>query len=243
MRSEGSSVFSRAWTRALGSFSAPHGAVWSLNGPRLGASTILLTYLLVVVLANRAIHGPADLGLKLGSCGDGVCVAWVLPAGHAWQDGARPGMGVISLNGEPARAGVIPHPLMAAELLSPDGGTIVARVLAVAITRPLARLCLWLTGACFAVLGAIVLVRRPDTSVARLFALFTGLTGVAFAVSPAAGGVHSAWSLVVQFLSLLGLAASLPAFAIAFVGDLRGSRDALRVSWVAGGILLAGYLV
>jgi signal transduction histidine kinase len=107
----------------------------------------------------------------------------------------------------------------------------------------LATLSLWLTGALFALLGAVVLVRRPDTSVARLFGLFAGLTGVAFAVSPAAGGVHSAWSLAVQFLSLLGLAASLPAFATAFVGDSSGSRSALRFSGLAGGILLAGYLV
>src|SRR6266581_2371237 len=230
MRSDGSSDFSRAWTRALRKFSAPHGAVWSLNGPRLGASAILLAYLLVVVLASRAIQGPADLGLELGPCGDDVCVAWVLPAGHAWHAGARPGMRVISLNGEQARAGVSSHPLVEAELLSPNGGTFMARVLTVPITRPLATLALWLTGACFALLGAVVLVRRPDASVARLFGLFTGITGVAFAVSPAAGGVHSAWSLVVQFLSLLGLAASLPAFATAFVGDLRGSRSVFRFS-------------
>ena len=195
------------------------------------------------MLANRAIQGPADLGLNLGPCADGVCVAWVLPAGHAWHDGARPGMRVISLNGEQARAGVSPYPLVEAELLSPNGGTFVARVLAGDITRPWATLALWLTGACFALLGAVVLVRRPDASVARLFALFTGLTGVAFAVSPAAGGVHSAWSLVVQFLFSLGLAASLPAFAAAFVGDLGSSRSALRFSSLAGCILLAGYLV
>ncbi len=195
------------------------------------------------MLASRAIQGPADLGLELGPCGDDVCVAWVLPAGHAWHAGARPGMRVISLNGEQARAGVSSHPLVEAELLSPNGGTFMARVLTVPITRPLATLALWLTGACFALLGAVVLVRRPDASVARLFGLFTGITGVAFAVSPAAGGVHSAWSLVVQFLSLLGLAASLPAFATAFVGDLRGSRSVFRFSWLAGGILLAGYLV
>lgn len=227
----------------LGTFSAPHGAVWSLNGPRLGASAILLTYLLVVVLANRAIHGPADLGLEIESRGEEVRVAWVLPAGHAWQDGVRPGMGVVSLNGQPARAGVSPRPLLRAELLSPHGGTFVARVLAVAITRPLARFSLWLSGACFALLGAVVLLRRPDTTVARLFALFAGLTGVAFAVSPASGGIHSAWSLAMQFLSLLGVAVVLPAFASAFVGDSTGARRALRYSGLAGGILLAGYLV
>jgi len=227
----------------LGPFSAPHGAVWPLNGPRLGASAILLTYLLVVVLADRALQGPADLGLDLGSCGGDPCVSWVLPAGHAWFDGARPGMRVLSVNGQPPRAGIRPDPLLQAELRSPNGEPFVARVLDGDITRPLARLSLWLTGACFALLGALVLLRRPDAAVARYFALFAGFTGVAFAVSPASGGVHSAWSLVVQFLSLLGLAAFLPAFAFAFVGDPKGARRTLLCSSMAGGLLLAGYLV
>jgi signal transduction histidine kinase len=47
----------------------------------------------------------------------------------------------------------------------------------------------------------------------------------------------------VQFLSLLGVAASLPAFATAFVGDWSGPRATLRFFWLAGGMLLTGYLV
>ncbi|HYS78180.1 MAG TPA: GAF domain-containing sensor histidine kinase, partial [Candidatus Dormibacteraeota bacterium] len=61
-------------------------------------------------------------------------------------------------------------------------------------------------------------------------------------VSPAAGGPHAAWSLVVLFLSLLGTAASLPAFAAAFVGGWSGPRSLLRFFWLAGAILLTGYL-
>src|SRR5205814_631021 len=138
--------------------------------------------------------------LKLGPCGEDVCVAWVMPAGHAWHDGARPGMRVISLNGGDPRPAVSLHPLVEAVLRSSNGNTYVARVMAGAFTRPWARLCLGLTGALFALLGAVVLVRRPDAPVARLFGLFTGLMGVALGVSPAAGGPHAAWSLVVLFL-------------------------------------------
>jgi len=132
--------------------------------------------------------------------------------------------------------------LVEAELLSPDGKAFVVRVLGGPMTRPWAWLSLWLTGAVFALLSAAVLVRRPDAPVARLFAIFTGLTGVALGVAPAAGGPHPAWSLVVQFLSLLALAASLPAFATVFVGGWRGPRIALRFFWLSGGILLIGYL-
>jgi len=167
-----------------------------------------------------------------------------MPAGHAWHVGARPGMRVVTLNGQDARADAILLPLMKAELLSPNGQSLFAHATAgAAITLPWARIPLWITGALFALLGALVLVRRPDTRVARLFALFAGVTAVALGVSPASGGPHSAWSLVVQFLSLLGVACTLPAFVTALVGDWTGSRTALRFSWLAGSVILIGYLV
>jgi signal transduction histidine kinase len=131
---------------------------------------------------------------------------------------------------------------MEAGLLSPDGKTSVARVLSGSITGPWARRSLWLTGFVFVLLGAAVLVRRPDVVEARLFGLFAGLTGVAFAVSPASGGPHDPWALVVQFLSLLGLGAILPAFAVALVGNWRRSRRVVQGFWLAGGVLLIGYL-
>ena len=127
-----------------------------------------------MTLASLALHSPGELGLKLGPCGEEVCVAWVMPAGHAWHDGARPGMRVISLNGGDARPAASFHPLVEAVQLSSNGKTYVARATAEVLTRPWARLCLGLTGALFALLGAIVLVRRPDAQVARLFGLFTG---------------------------------------------------------------------
>ena len=199
----------------------------------------------VVALAGVAIQEPGELGLSLGRCGEDLCVAWVMPASHAWHSGARPGMRVISLDGEDAGAALNLHPLRPwkqAELLSPDGKVFVARVLSEPMTRPLARLSLWLTGFVFALLGAAVLLRRPDVVEARLFGLFAGLTGVAFGVSPASGGPHPAWSLVVQFFSLLGLGAALPAFAIAFVGGWRRSRIVLRFFWIVGAAILVGYV-
>ncbi|TMD06718.1 MAG: hypothetical protein E6J01_06885, partial [Chloroflexi bacterium] len=165
-----------------------------------------------------------------------------MPAGLAWHDGARPGMRVVSLNGDEAPASHSLPPVVEAVLLSPNGKTVVARAVALAYTQLWPRLSLWLTGALFALLGAVVLVRRPDAPVVHLFGLFTGCMGVALGVAPAAGGPHSAWSLVVVFLGLLGMAASLPAFATAFVGQWSGPRSVLRLFWTAGGILLTGYL-
>jgi signal transduction histidine kinase len=196
----------------------------------------------VVALASLALRTPGELGLKLGPCGDEVCVAWVMPAGHAWHDGARPGFRVVSLNGEEAPPTITSHPLEEAVLLSPDGRPFVARVTDADFDLPLAVPSLWLTGALFALLGSVVLVRRPDAPAARLFALFTGLMAVALGVSPAAGGPHSAWSLIVLFVSLVGMAASLPTFATAFVGSCPRRSRALWFFWLVGGILLTGYL-
>jgi len=193
-------------------------------------------------MASLATQSPGDLGLTLRPCGNYVCVDWVMPAGHAWHDGVRPGMRVVSLNGGDAFAAVRPPELVEAGLLAPDGHLIVAHTEASPVNQPWARLSLWLTGALFALLGAVVMVRRPDAAVARLFGLFAGFAGMVLGVAPAAGGPHAVWSLVVLFLSLLSMAASLPAFAGAFVGGWSGERPVLRLFWSAGGILFAGYL-
>ncbi len=182
------------------------------------------------------------MGITLRPCGNDVCVGWVLPAGHAWLVGARVGMRVVSLNGVDPRVAVSHDPWVEAELLSSSGESIRTRVVPTEFNGSWARLSLWATGALFALLAAVVLVRRPDALVARLFGLFSGLTAAALGASPAAGGTHTAWSLVVSFVSLLGLAAFVPAFARAFVGRWSGSRTVLRFYWLAGGILLTGYL-
>ncbi|HXH27695.1 MAG TPA: ATP-binding protein [Candidatus Polarisedimenticolia bacterium] len=208
----------------------------------MGASAILLTYSVLVALAGLALRTPGDLGLDVAPCGPDVCVTWVMPAGHAWQDGVRPGMRVLSLNGKDARLAAGPL-LTQAVLLSPDGRTLVARTIDGDFVRPWARMSLGLTGALFALLGAVVLVRRPDAPVAHLFALFTGLMGIALGVSPAAGGPHPAWSLIVVFVCLLGAAASLPAFAIVFVGGRARRRGVLPLFWLWGGVVLTGYLI
>ncbi len=194
------------------------------------------------MLAHLASQRLGDLGLKLDPCGDAVCVGWVMPASHAWYRGARPGMRVLSVNGSESTNDAPPPPLTEAELETADGKLLFVRVPS-AVVPPKAKLSLWFTGTIFALLGAAVVVRHPDGPAARLFGLFAGFTAVALGVAPAAGGPHPPWALIVQFVSLLALAASLPAFAVAFVGDWRGSGRALRLFWLAGSVILAGYLI
>jgi signal transduction histidine kinase len=187
-----------------------------------------------MVLARLASQHPADLGLTLTPCGGSTCVGWVMPAGYGWYRGARPGMRVISVN-----EGSLP---VEAQLEGQDGNALSVRVAPSAVVGSGAALFLALAGAAFALLAAAVLVRRPGAPAARLFAVFAGLAAVALGVAPAAGGPHPGWALVVQFLAILILAASLPAFIVAFVGSWHAPNRSLRLFWVAGGIILAGYL-
>jgi signal transduction histidine kinase len=188
-----------------------------------------------MALAHLAGQRPADLGLRLAPCGESMCVAWVMPAGFGWYFGARPGMRVISVDG-----GDVPD---AAELRAPGGESVSARVTPGATIGRGADLFLGFAGAAFALLAAAVLVRRPGSPAARLFAVFAGLAAVALGVAPAAGGPHPGWALIVQFVALLALAASLPAFAVAFVGNWHQPGRSLRLFWIAGGVILGAYLL
>ena len=187
-----------------------------------------------MVLAHLASRRPADLGLTIVPCGDSQCVGWVMPAGYGWYRGARPGMRVVSVGdgGRPVDA----------RLETADGAILDVRVAPGASIGRSAELFLGLAGAAFALLAAAVLVRRPGAPAARLFAVFAGLAAVALGVAPAAGGPHPGWALIVQFLAILALAASLPAFAVAFVGSWHERNRSLRLFWLGGGFILAGYL-
>src|SRR6267378_2718020 len=186
MRSRDWAASLKAWRRARPELWAPSGAGWSRNLPRIGASAILITYLVTLVLAHLAGQRPADLGLRLTPCGESTCVGWVMPAGFGWYRGARPGMRVVSVSdGE--------HPNEAA-LEAPDGRTLSVRVAPDAMVGRGAELFLGLAGVAFALLAAAVLVRRPGSPAARWFSVFAGLAAVALGVAPASGGPHPGWA-------------------------------------------------
>jgi signal transduction histidine kinase len=215
-----------------------------------------MAFLLAAGASHRAVRQPADLGLRLEPCPAGAqteatrplgtCVDWVMPAGYGWHRGVRPGMRVLSVNGGPP-----PEPAAGTRITEGRFATAGGTALSAAVTPEAspsiqAEVAITLVGLAFALLAAAVLVRRPASPAARLFALFGGLAAVALAVAPAAGGPHPPWALVVQFVSFLALATALPAFAGAFVGH--GSRrgaalPVLRLHRLAAAAILAGYLI
>lgn len=171
------------------------------------------------MLSRSASRGPGYLGLHFEEEGDRVRVIWVMPAAHAWHDGARPGMELVSANGEVVtRLADVPPVVERAELLTADGETIPVQVLG---GPPGMQIAFWVLGPMFLLLGAAVFHRRPDLPAARWFAAFGALTAVALVIAPAASTTQVPWTLMVQFLSVVGVATTLPPFVFA----LARSRD------------------
>ena len=172
-----------------------------------------------------------------------------MPAGHAWDAGVRPGMILLKVQGEAVPdvdiEDLSSSAIKQVELERPSGEVLYVEVKDRAITQDLIKFSLWLLGGQFAVLGSVVLLRRPDLSSARWFGAFAGFGAVALAVAPAAGGPSPIWSLVVMFVSLVGVGVScLPFVATLAVQQYEPRRSLLlRLHLLFALAILIGYAV
>jgi len=201
-----------------------------------------VAYLLTAGSSHLALRRPADLGVRLEACDTGTCVGWVMPAGYGWHRGVRPGMRVLSVEERAASGPAASRRIIAGRFESSQGTVLSAAVAPGASISMPAEIAIGLIGLAFALLAAAVLVRRPFSPAARLFAVFGGLAAVALGVAPAAGVPHPAWALIVQFVSCLALAATMPVFATTFVGSTDERRRAMRTLFLAAAVVLAAYL-
>lgn len=105
---------------------------------------------------------------------------------------------------------------------------------------------LWALGGVFALLGAAVVLRRPDLQSARMFGVFAGFASMALAVGPSSGGVGHQWALIIQMVTLAGFGASFLLFAAVLTGEASWSyRRVIRPVplFVGIGFILAiGYI-
>lgn len=203
-------------------------------------------YIALVVSAYLSTLSPGSLSLQIGLCQDTPCVSWVMPAGKAWSQGARPGMLVLSVDGRSADAfdpSTFPaEALTEADLRGSTGEVLRVKVTENPIGQSPMKFSMWALGAIFALLGVAVLLRRPDLYAARLFGLFAGFSAAALTVAPAAGGPAPEWALVVQILAMTGTAVTfLPLVAVLTVTLEPVSRGAIVVvpSFIGVTMLLA----
>jgi len=166
---------------------------------------------------------PADLGLRFEACPGGLCVSYVMPASHAWLDGATAGMSVRSIDGR-AWSDYAELPLRAsisAELTRKPGEELRVPAGGDPVTALPNRYSLWCLAGVFSLLGSAVILRRSDLRASWLFGLFAAMTAVALAVGPAAAEPKPRWALVVQFVSLSGVGAFLLPTCVALLEDPR----------------------
>ena len=205
---------------------------------RTAAFAVLATYVGLAILAQVSVLRDGDLGLTLARRDGALRVAWVMPAGHAWYDGVRPGMEVVSLDDRPAASigDPLPPRVARAEVRDAGGRILLARVVLGGMVHAPLKWSLWTVGLAFALCGSTIASRRPDLAAARAFVAFCACAAFALAVSPSAGGPHPPWALVVNFTSLIGIAAAI----LSFVRALDG-RNAFRLHLAAAVVLLVGY--
>ncbi len=217
----------------------------SLSQPaaaRVSALVIVLAYLALSLAAYRSTLQTPWLGIRVAQCGGDTCLTWVMPGSHAWDQGARPGMVVVSAGGQsPAdleRKGLPLDAAIEAGLRSSSGEELDVQIVEKAIGRSPLKFSLWGIGTVFALLGALVLVRRPDVPPARVFGVFSAFTALAFAVGPASGGPAPQWALVAQIIVLLAIGATFCPLAVVLnTSASRGCR--LLTHSIFAGIALA----
>lgn len=217
------------------------------QAPRIAAIGVLLIFSAVVLTAHNSTFSSGALLVRVDLCEEHPCVSWVMPAGKAWDQGARLGMKVLSVDDiqmAEINADALPLKVLErAELQSQSGEVLQIRVVQHAIGQSPMKFSVWALGAMFAVMGALVLLRRPDLHAARVFGLFATATALALAVAPSSGGPGPQWALIVQVVALVcvGLLFLPLAFALVESGTEPRRIPVARLSTALGFLILVGY--
>ena len=208
---------------------------------RAAALSLLAVYLAVVVAGYHSTSQPVTFGSSVRPCGENVCVSAVAPGGWEWSLGVRPGMTLLSLNGwavGPSDVRIIAAtPITHADVQTRGGEVLQLRITEEPVGRSPMRESLWVVGALFALLGAVVVVRRPDLAAARLFWLFAGSAAVGLAAAPSAAGAGAWWARILEVSALVGLGFAFVPLALALIRKT-GSAPDLQVvaTWGAIGV-------
>jgi len=156
-------------------------------------------------------------------------------------------MAVLTANGQSVTdtdGGIaIEDTIREVELLTHSGEILHVPVIENPLGQSPMKFSLWALAGMFALLGAAVIVRRPDLRAARMFWVFAGFTAVALAIGPSSAGPGPYWARILEGLSLLGIGSSFLLFASALTKEPSESRPSLGVRLFAGFgvILVAAY--
>ena len=195
--------------------------------PRLLALGLLATYTFVAVISYVSTSRPHSLGIEIGRCADAPCIIAVSPGSLGWVYGARPGMDVVSINGQPvdstAVGGAAEGPVTRVRLTDRSGNSLDIALTLDTFSQSPMKYSIWTLGALFALLGAAVIFRRPDFNSARALGLFCGLVSLSLAVSPSAG-LGVAWARISLIISMLWMGAPFLSLVMALTTEQQGRR-------------------
>ena len=202
---------------------------------------MLAAYVVVLLIAIGSVSQPASLRIRVDQCGQDMCVREVTPGGTGWFYGARVGMRVTSINGQPvggrSEGWIPPEVVSQISVVDRHGSNLYILILTNPFAVSTTRISLWVLGSVFALLGSAVLVRRPNFVTAWMFGLFCLAAALALAIGPASAA-DVPWGRIAQGVTLVGVSFFLTGFAVSFM--LVGRRLAYR-AWlvVAGGMSIA----
>ena len=97
--------------RKISSWSPKRVSLLKIAFVRLGVLSFLMGYVGLAAVSYYSTLRPTLLTFKIGTCEGTPCVSWVMPAGKAWDQGARVGMDVVSANGQTLVASGLKTPL------------------------------------------------------------------------------------------------------------------------------------
>lgn len=209
-------------------------------------SGLVVAFVVLSQLSLREMAGAPILGLRLRAEGSQLVVAWVQPAGYAWNAGVRPGDVVVAVDGRPVPPAVDAEAAARAssiDVRSRDGRAIGATTEDAAERSQRRLFSFFLLAGGFVVLGGTVFVLSRDVVAARVV---LGLSAAAAAalIASLASPYGATWALAVVYVAVLSFGAGTLLLALVFPMDLRrgrGGRLCIGLCLGATGCLVALY--
>ena len=171
--------------------------------PRWGVvATLAVALVALGQLALAAGDTPPRLGLRAAVDGDRLVLAWVAPAGLAWDAGLRPGDVVLALDDRAVTPGDAAAAATAwrVEARTAHGATAVATTRAAGEVASRRQGAFILLAAWFALVGGVAFALARD---AAATSLLVGMMGAAAALLAALATPYGAgWALAVVFVAL-----------------------------------------
>jgi signal transduction histidine kinase len=220
---------------------------WRADWRWLVVASLTVLFIILTDLSMGEISQLPNLGIRTTTTEPGVVVAWVQPAGLAWDAGVRPGDVVESVEGRKIVGPFDPTALSTAgtvEFRSPTG---THRTVSTSLAAPVSmrrQLSFLVVAICFFVLGSVAFVLSVDRGAATAMLAFASAAAVAL-VTAIASPFGSTWALGLEYFAVIGFGASTFLLFLVFPLDRLSTHRGRVAAWTCAGLhalLVVAYL-